>query len=216
MIKITGAKLYRMFYTPLSTMSGAALLVIASARCSYAIVTLGSLLWVHFLCTLINSGIQNVFQKISVKMLGVLISAFIGSLYLLFLYLVNPFLALETSLLCSLVPVYYIGNWDFESFKNTGFDAVVSDSWKQPLSLGCFILAFSFIREPLGFATLSVPGGERGIIQLFNAQQAYPFPVELISSAAGALFLLAYILIVLRYLEGGSKGDYRVKEDFDE
>jgi hypothetical protein len=138
-------------------------------------------------------------------MLNVLLSSFAGSIYFFLLYLLNPMLALETSLICALSPVFYMSGKFCRSLEHQSADEVFQEAWIEPLTLAGLMIAFSLIREPLGFATLSIPGGKRGIIELFNTKGSYPYPIQLISSSVGALFLLAYILFIVRYLERGKK-----------
>jgi hypothetical protein len=186
-------------------MSGTALFIIASSRFSYAIIAAGALLWVFILSAFINTARHGIVSKIRHKMLNVLLSSFAGSLYFFLLYMLNPLLAMETSLICSLVPVFFIGSKFCTALENLPADDIFYESRYEPLSLGGLTIAFSLIREPLGFATLSLPGGKYGIIELFNKQGSYLYSIQLISSSTGALFLLAYIMVILRLIKKRGK-----------
>jgi hypothetical protein len=145
-----------------------------------------------FLCRLVS--------KTRRMMLNVMIASFAGSLFYLFLYLLNPLLAIETTLICALSPVFFMSSSFHAVPRNQPAGELFQKAVSELLLLGTVTLAFSLIREPLGFATLSIPGGGRGIIELFNSGIYTPYTVQLVSNSMGALFLLAYILIALRYM----------------
>ncbi|MDR2659132.1 MAG: hypothetical protein LBC27_03985 [Spirochaetaceae bacterium] len=199
-----GAKLGKIFYTPVSSMSGVALLVIAGSRFSYAIVAACALVWVSIFSIFVSTFICGIKSETRIKILNVLISSFAGSLYFFFLYLLNPLLALETTLICMLAPIFYMGSKLSFSREDTLSGIIFQESVFELLALGGLTLAFSLIREPLGFSTLSIPDAKRGIIELFNTKGDYPYSIQLISSSTGALFLLSYIMVILRYINAGS------------
>ncbi len=59
--------------------------------------------------------------------------------------------------------------------------------------------AFALIREPLGFLSLSLPGGAQGIILLFSFEKEAFLPIHVIASSSGALLLLGYGIGLYRY-----------------
>jgi hypothetical protein len=191
------ADISRIFRSPISSMSGTALLIIAGSRLSYAISASGALLWVFVFSAFVNTAWHS---NVHTRMLNVMLSSFAGSLYFFLLYLLNPLFALETVLVYALAPVFFIGSKFCSSLEDSSADEVFQQALYEPVSLASLTLGFSLIREPLGFATLSIPGGKRGIIELFNTQ-GRSYPVQLISSSTGALFLLACIIVVLRYID---------------
>ncbi|MDR0383422.1 MAG: hypothetical protein LBH50_05490 [Spirochaetaceae bacterium] len=197
---ITAKKLIGMLYPPVSSMSGIALFIIAGSRFSYAIVAVCSLFWVFLLGTFANAMLRGVSSKTGRKLLNVMFASSAGSLYYLFLYLLNPLLAMETVLICALSPVFFMASGLSAAPENPHEEETIKKAARYPLSLGIVTLVFSLLREPLGFATLSVPGGKRGIIELFNSAGQYPYAVQLVSSSTGALFLLAYLMVALRYM----------------
>jgi hypothetical protein len=186
-------------------MSGIALFIIAGSRFSYAIVAAGEIIWVSIISAFMNISPHGLRSKTKIRMLNVLISSFSGSLYLFLLYLLNPLLAMESCLICMLVPVFYVGSNFCISLENSSVDEIFQESLFELMALGGLTLVFSLVREPLGFATLTVPDGKRGIMELFNTEGLYPYPIQLISSSTGALFLLAYIMIMLRYINAGRR-----------
>jgi hypothetical protein len=201
----TAVNIGRIFCSPISSMSGMALFIIAGSRLSYAINAAGALIWVFILSAFVNTARHGIASNVRNKMFNVVLSSFSGSLYFFLLYLLNPLFAVETVLVCALVPVFFIGSKFCLSLENSPADEVFQETLYEPLSLSGLTLAFSLIREPLGFATLSIPGGKRGIIELFNTQGGYAYPGQLLSSSTGALFLLACIIVILRYIYKGRR-----------
>ncbi|MDR0662722.1 MAG: hypothetical protein LBF80_01395 [Spirochaetaceae bacterium] len=190
------AKITGIFYSPISSMSGIALFIIASCRFSYAIAAAGALFWVFMLSAFINTARHGIVSKVRNKMLNVMLSSFVGGIYFFLLYMLNPLFAMETSLVCALAPVYFIGSKFSAAFENLPADEIFSEARREPLSLGVLIMVFSLVREPLGFATISIPGGSRGITELFGSPGGDFYPIQFLSSSTGALILLAYVLVI--------------------
>ncbi|MDR3356103.1 MAG: hypothetical protein LBO04_02835 [Spirochaetaceae bacterium] len=195
------ANVRRIFCSPVSSMSGTALFLIAGSRLSYAIGAAGALVWVFVMSAFVNTARRGITSNFRNKMFNVALSSFSGSLYFFLLYLLNPLFAMETGLVYALVPAFYIGSKFCSSLENSPADEMFHEAFYEPLSMSGLVLGFSLIREPLGFATLSIPGGKRGIIELFNTQGGYSYPFQLISSSTGALFLLAFMIVVSRYID---------------
>jgi hypothetical protein len=181
-------------------MSGTTLFIIAGSRFSFAISAAGALIWVFTISAFIDTARHGIISDARNKMFNVVLASFSGSLYFFLLYLLNPLFATETVLVYALVPVFFIGSKFCLLLENQLADDVIREALYEPLSLAGLTLGFSLIREPLGFATLSIPGGKRGIIELFVPQGGYSYPVQLISNSTGALFLLAYIIVISRYI----------------
>jgi hypothetical protein len=152
------------------------------------------------LSALTNTLRRGLASKIRRNMFNVMFSSFAGSLYFFLLYMLNPLLAMETTLICALAPVYFLLSKFYISLDDSGADEIFHESARESLSLGGLTLVFALIREPIGFATLSLPGGKRGIVELFNNGWS-EYTVQIISSSTGAFFLLAYIFIFLRHLD---------------
>jgi hypothetical protein len=77
----------------------------------------------------------------------------------------------------------------------------------EAVSLGVLLLAFALIREPLGFLSLSLPGGAQGSVMLFSFKAESLLPVQLMSSSGGALLLLGYFWGVYKYMDKARAGD---------
>jgi hypothetical protein len=169
----------------------------ASIRVAFALVTLGALLWVYCGAALIARAARGFFPERGRGIVLVFLASLLGSLYLLFLALVNPLLAMECALLVSLVPAALISSSLIPRGANLDMRDTAIQAGQEALILGVLILALSLIREPIGFGSLSVPGGARGMVELFHGAAAF-FPIRIISSSAGAFLLLGYGIALFR------------------
>ncbi|GMO54298.1 MAG: hypothetical protein Ta2G_13210 [Termitinemataceae bacterium] len=192
-------------------MSSVILIITATTRTAHAIVVFGALLWVFIFCTALQYLVTKTMNgksknerlsKSRIKILNILISSFVASVFYLLLFIVNPFLAMESVLWIMIIPVLYCASPLLHEVET---EDTLTKVLTQTISLGMLIMLIALIREPLGYAALSIPGGTQGIIELFNIAGEYPLPVQVMSNSAGAFLLLAYLLIVLRYLNTGNE-----------
>ncbi|MDR0760432.1 MAG: hypothetical protein LBF74_10055 [Treponema sp.] len=186
------------YRSPLSTLIGVGLLIMASSRTAFALVTLGALVWVYALTALIFRLASPLLPEKGESFALVCLSAFLGSVYHLILCLTIPFLAAETSLFIILAPVYGIASGVFPRLKTLSPRDVLIRAAFESLTLGLLILAFALVREPLGFGSLSLPGGMRGCIKLLGNGENSLFPIQVIGGSAGALLLFGYGLALYR------------------
>ena len=136
------AKISGIFRSPISSMSGMALFIIAGSRLSYAISASGALFWVFIMGAFVNTAQHGIASNVRNKMFNVMLSSFSGSLYFFLLYLLNPLLAAETALVCALVPVFFIGSKFCSSLENSPADEVFQEALYEPLSLAGLTLGF--------------------------------------------------------------------------
>jgi hypothetical protein len=186
---------------PLATLTGAALLILASSRTSYALLTLGALLWHHALLILILSVTKPIFPRRGGDIVVFVLSGVLNSGYFLFLFLLNPFLALEIYLYCLLVPVHGYASRLASRLENMEIEDALFKAVSEAISIGILITALALIREPLGFGSLSLPGGSGGIVRLFVSRESAYFPIRIFTSSAGALILLGYGVTIFNRLK---------------
>jgi hypothetical protein len=120
------------------------------------------------------------------------LSGVLNSSYLLFLFLLNPFLTLEIYLCCLLVPVHAYALRLAGRLENMEIEDALFKAASEVVSTGILIAALALIREPLGFGSLSLPGGSEGIVRFFVSGESACFPIRIFASSAGALILLGY------------------------
>lgn len=179
-------------HAPLSTLTGIVLLVLASSRTAYALITLGALLWHHTLLILALNAFKPIFPQKGRDFTVFCLSGMVNAAYLLFLFLLNPFLALEVYLYCFLAPVHAYAQHLVSRLENQEAEDAILRAVTEALSSGVLIVALALIREPLGYGSLSLPGGSQGIVRLFVSRESSYFPIRIIVSSSGALILLGY------------------------
>jgi len=193
--------------SPLGGLTGAGLLIMASARLSWAITVAAGLFWVYGLTTFtfvfLLSSLENKFFPAAGRgTLYACIAAFFGSVYIFLFWLLCPFAAFENFFLLMLVPLFCASSGIIEQIlsqpKKPHVDIVeyVSDTISQAVSLASLILAFALIREPLAYCSLSFPGTYRGMVTIMFFKTGTFFPIGVLAPSAGALLLLGFIISI--------------------
>ena len=193
--------------SPAAVLPGSGLLIIASGRLAHAIIVLGALAWVYGLTSLVIYTAAKIFPRHGRTTLISFLASFMAACYLFILWLLSPLCALEAFFTVSLVPVFYMasgvpGRFDALSAADSFFS-----SFFEAFSLGVLLMAFALIREPLGFLSLSLPGGAYGSVLLFSFNVKSLLPVQLIASSGGALLLLGYFWGLYKYMNKVQEGD---------
>jgi Na+-transporting NADH:ubiquinone oxidoreductase subunit NqrD len=183
---------------PLSTLVGAGFMIMATSRLAFAITLAGALIWINVLSALAVSFGEPILPKKGRGILAVFLCSFLGSLYLLRGYVLNPFLAMEITFLIVLAPLSCIGSGLCRRVEALEHEDALSTAFSEAVALGGVLIALALIREPLGFGSLSFPGGVQGMVVLFSAGSSRNFPVLIIANAAGGLLLLGYGLTLFR------------------
>jgi hypothetical protein len=187
--------------SPLACLSGAALLLMASNRLAYAIVAIGALVWVYCLSALIARAGVNFFPKRGRMVLLAFLSSSIAGIYLLLLWILSPLCAMETFFIISLIPMFCMTSGIFKRLDTFNLEDAVFESFSEALLLGVLIVIFALIREPIGYLSLSLPGGAQGIVLLFSFRTEFFLPIYLMAGSSGALLLLGYFLGLYRFLK---------------
>jgi len=189
--------------SPLGSLTGLSLLIIGSARLSWAVVITGSLIWVYGLTASTFSFLSKTVDKSFFPQSGrtslfTVIASFWGCIYLLLFWLLSPFAALEIFLPLMLVPLFCassgVGKQIINLTEDPQYDIYqnISDAMFHAFVLSVLLIVFAFIREPLAFCSLSFPGSYRGMIMIFQFNDGAFFPIRLFVSSAGALILLGF------------------------
>jgi len=203
---------YRIFHgntVPMISLSGAALLVLVSDRLAHAIVVTGALVWVYCLSSLAAFFGVRFFPRQGRTVLMVFLTSFIAGLYLLLLWMLSPLCAMEVFLVISIIPLFCMGSGIYPQLESMGLQAAVLAAFTEAMILGALLVIFALIREPLGYLSLSLPGGAQGMILLFSLTSESFLPIHLITSSCGALLLLGYFLGLYRYI----KAQYAMQEE---
>ncbi|MDR0732425.1 MAG: hypothetical protein LBF63_12210 [Treponema sp.] len=195
--------------SPLAALSGGSLLVLASGRLSFALVCALALLWVYVLTGLI---LRIPFLP---RWGGItpLLASFTGGLYILFMFFVNPILAMDTLFFLILCPLCCVSSGILNRLEKLDPGEAAAQSCREALVFSALILGLSLIREPLGYGCLSLPGIQQGIVNFIEFSQGAQLPVRIIASSSGALFLLGYGIALFRRLGGSSPEDADGEEE---
>jgi hypothetical protein len=178
--------------SPLSVFSGGALVIMASCRLAFALTTLGALIWVYVLSVLAACPVSSFFPQRGKYFTFLFLSTFTGGLYILLLWLLSPLLGMHIFFITALVPLVFSGSGILERMDTGDALEVAVRAFSEASTLGILIVAFSLIREPLGYLSLSLPGGVEGLVKIFSFDSGNFLPVRIVSSSAGALILLGY------------------------
>jgi hypothetical protein len=188
--------------SPLATLSGGSLLVLASVRFSFALVCALALLWVYVFTGL---ALRIPFLPRRGKSgIAPFLASFTGGLYILFVFLVSPILAMDTLFFLILCPLCCVSSGLPERLEKMSPGEGAARSCKEGLVLSALILGLSLIREPLGYGCLSLPGIRSGVVNFVDFSRGARLPVRIIAASSGALFLLGYGLALFRRLGGFS------------
>lgn len=188
-------------HSPLSALTGAGLIIMASTRFAFALICAGALIWVYGLSALIFSGAKRIMPSKGRMVILLFLSAFLCGIFMLLVGLLDPLLILGTNLFLVLIPVCCLGSGLFQASESEYSRDVFSRALLEAVVMANIILALALIREPLGMGTLSFPGGVQGIVELFNSEEGHTFVLaRILSASSGGLLLLGYVTALYRYL----------------
>jgi len=196
-------------FSPITFLSGAAILIMASDRLAHAIVVTLAMMWVHCLTVLVAHAGAKLFPGQLRTVLIAFLASFNACLFLFLLWLISPLCALQTFFVISLIPMLCMVSVVVKKLDTYTLGHAVSAACTESLFLGLLVVIFAIIREPFGFLSLSLPGGPQGIVLLFSIHTESFLPIRLVASASGALLLLGYCLGLYRFLKAG----YELQED---
>jgi len=176
----------------------------ATTRLAYGLVTALALLWVDGISMLIYKAATKILpgqgKHQGNKSILIFITSFIGSTFLLLLWFLCPFIAFELFFVICLVPFFSVSSGIFERLESLDLSGAITRTLSESAVVGALLVIFSIIREPLGFFSLSLPGGRQGIFTIFSFEGGTILPIHIIASSSGALLLLGYGLSLYRYM----------------
>lgn len=196
--------------SPLGGLTGIGLLIMASARLSWAITVSVGLFWIYGLTALTfaflaSPACKKIFPQTGRIYVFVCLASFFGSIYILIFWLLSPFAVVEVLLPLLLVPLFCtiseIPQRIILLSDKTNIDIVdcVTDAISQAAVLAGLLIAFSLIREPLAYSSLSFPGTNQGMIVIVHFWESAIFPAGIFTASAGALLLLGYFICLYQY-----------------
>jgi hypothetical protein len=172
---------------------------------AYALTVSIGLLWLYLLTGLSLWFARHILPERGGSLVILAISCFIGAMYLWVHLLINPFLGMECFFPILLGPLIYTGSGTAERIRTMDLGDRLAASFFDALVYCGLSIALALIREPLGFLSLSFPGGSRGMIFFFAGKTSLLYPVSL---SSGAFLLLGYGIVLYNVLRGrGNSGE---------
>jgi hypothetical protein len=205
--------LFKDFHRPLKALSATALLVVASSRFAFALIAAMNLVFVYMFALLLAESLKRLkvsrqfdakivlFPQKNRKIVNVFLVNFAGCIFFFAYYCIAPLLAMETLFITLFVPIFAYSENILEKHSALSPFLAAKNCFFESLYLSISIMVVALIREPLGYAALSLPGGSGGIIELFNKEGRFPFAVEIVSLSAGAFLLVGFIMVLFRVLD---------------
>ena len=207
MNKRFGAHLLWGSHSPLSALTGSSLIILASSRFSFALVSAAALIWVYGFTALIFTSARRIMPSRGKMVILLFLTTFLCASFMLFMGLLNPLLLLGTIFFLLLVPPCCLSSGFFESIESVEPIEASSRALLEAVTLSCIILASALIREPLGMGTFSIPGGHQGIVELSIVSNPDNFvPLRILSISAGGFLFLGYVTALYRYIREQSGG----------
>ena len=190
-------------HAPLSTLTGAGLLILATTRLAHAIICAGGILWVFIFTTLVFYAAKKIMPKQGKIIILLFLTSFICSVYILLAGFINPLLISGTWFFLLLIPPYCAGSGFFQGLEKEEVSVIVRAAGLDALGISLLVIAVSLIREPLGMGSLSFPGGIWGVHEIFSAaDNGGFFPVKILSVSAGGFIILGFGITIFRRLRG--------------
>jgi hypothetical protein len=199
--------------SPLGGLAGAALLVMVSARLSWAIIVAGSLFWVYGLTSLTFAALSSAldkkfFPESGKKALYACFASFWGCVYMFLFWILCPLATIEMFLPLLLVPLFCASSGIIENISSPAekvyLDVLehLSEMISEAASIAILLIIFAIIREPLSYCMLSFPGSYQGMMTIMYFKSNSFFPIGLFASSAGGLLLLGYFICLYQNFKG--------------
>jgi hypothetical protein len=180
----------------------------ASCRLAYAILCAGALLWIYGISILAFFPSRRFFPRRGVRLVLAVFCSVSGGLYLLLLWFINPLMGMEMFFIVNFSSLVCAGSGIFERVKAMDPGEAVPRALSEAAVLALLIVALALIREPLGYLSLSLPGGRRGIMLLFSSGAETLLPIRIFASSSGALLLLGYGTGLYRFFKDPGREDH--------
>jgi Na+-translocating ferredoxin:NAD+ oxidoreductase RnfE subunit len=159
-----------------------------------------ALLWVYVLTTLALR--IPAFPRRGREGIAVFLSSFIAGIFALVLFFMCPILAMDSLLFIILCPLCCVSSGVLTRIEKFDMGEAVFQSYLEGMILSGLLLTMALIREPLGYGTLSLPGGRQGVLcPVKFPEESFP-PLQVLASSAGAFFLLGYGVALFRRFGG--------------
>lgn len=178
--------------SPLTSLTGAALLIIASGRIAFALTALFALFFVYVFALITVKLGASLFPQQGQNTVLLFLSSLFSSLFYILLWILDPVLTMECSFIIFLVPAVFVSSGLYSRVVEFDMLEIITQAIAESFILGMLILGAALIREPLGFGSISIPGFD--IIRFVKEE-----PLRFFQSSSGALVILGYGIAVYRH-----------------
>ena len=186
-------------HSPLVSLTGAALLIVASGRIAFALICTLALVWVSVFTLVIARLGGKRFPRWGRNAVLLFLSSLGAGIFFILLWFFDPLLALGSAFFVFLCPVAFIASGLPGRVLEYDMLEILSQALAEALILGLLILGMALIREPLGYGSVSLPG--LGIIRFIREE-----PLRFLQASSGALVLLGYAIAFYRRFRSGYTG----------
>jgi hypothetical protein len=190
---------------PLFSLTSGALLILASPRLAFALITALALIFIYVLSTVVSLAAKKIIPRMGRSLVLVFIASFFSGIFELILSLASPLFVLELNIIILLVPISFISTPVSRNFDSLAPDDGLYEAILEAMILGGLITGFALIREPFSYGALSFPGSQ-GVIEWSFAELENPYVSHLVSTAAGGFILLGYAVALFRHIRNKTLG----------
>lgn len=193
----TGIPFFSDVSGPLPTLSGAILLIGATSRFSYALILCAAVLTVYLAVPAIVQFASSAIPAAHATFIRAVIASTVAGLFALGAGAFWPLLVRELGLYLMAVPLSLMASGLLDRTEAAGKLRALQLSAYEAVNLCVLAVAFSLVREPLGFGVLSVPAPD-GIAAVVGNEKNASAALVVFSSAAGGFILFGYVLALFR------------------
>jgi hypothetical protein len=197
---------------PLASLACAGLVVVASGRLAYALTAGLALIFVYLFSILCLSAGKPLISDNIRGAVAVVLSSFFAALFLLVLSLVSPLFAQESSFFVLLTPIVFVASGIADRCARDPVPDGLFRALIEAVLVLALLVAFSLVREPIGYGSLSLPGTD-GISIILGSGQVPVFAVRAAAISVGGFILLAYIVVAFRKARAAIFEDGSEKEE---
>jgi Na+-translocating ferredoxin:NAD+ oxidoreductase RnfE subunit len=184
----------------------------ASGRLAYALTAGLALVFVYLFSALCLSAGRPLISDNIRGAVAVILSSFFASLFLLVLSLVSPLFAQESSFFVLLTPIVFVASGIADRCARDPFSDGLLRALIEAVLVLALLLAFSLVREPIGYGSLSLPGAD-GLSVVLGSDKVPVFAVRAAAVTVGGFILLAYVVVAFRKVRAVMVEDSSEKEE---
>lgn len=184
---------------PLQSLSCAVLFIAASDRLSHALIVSLAVLFVYSTAPLLSCLAARCVPARSRRFLDVVSASAVSALAIQALTFLWPVPTTAVTFYLGAVPICLLASGLLESAPAAGPLRSVTEAALEGLVVSALTVAFALVREPLGYAALTLPA-EGGYLPIFQSDGLQGLAPRVFSATAGSLVLLAYTLALFRVI----------------